>query len=214
LRPTFRQIAAKSPIDIILYNIPAYSNEISIPVMKRLALDCPRIIGVKDSSSELPRFQQILHQIKSQRPDFSALIGWDELLCTSLFMGGDGGTLASSGVVPEVIMKIYNEARAGNWDEARRVQFKLLDLFSLMIHSPNFQQGFRAGYELRGFKPGAARFPLSPRELEIGEETRERIACVLTECGFAEAAHACHDRTGGKQGGPGRSPGADRAHRS
>src|SRR5690606_13104364 len=117
--------------DIVVYNIPVFANEISVSVLERLALDCPRIIGTKDTSRDMPRFQQTLHQIKPQRPDFACLIGWEELLCASLFMGGDGGTLSSAGVVPEVIMKIYDEARAGNWEASKHAQFKLLDLFSL-----------------------------------------------------------------------------------
>ncbi|MBU3666495.1 MAG: dihydrodipicolinate synthase family protein [Chthoniobacterales bacterium] len=187
----FRELAAKSPIDIVIYNIPAFANEISVPVLKRLALDCPRIIGTKDTSRDMPRFQQLLHEIKPQRPDFACLIGWEELLCASLFMGGDGGTLSSAGVVPEVIMRLYASALAGDWTEAKRVQFKLLDLFSLMVNAPNFPEGFRAGYELRGFHPGRARFPLSPGELEKMADIRARIACVLAECGFPEAAQAC-----------------------
>lgn len=190
----FRELAAKSPIDIVIYNIPAFANEISVPVLKRLALDCPRIIGTKDTSRDMPRFQQVLHEIKPQRPDFACLIGWEELLCTSLFMGGDGGTLSSAGVVPEVIMRLYASARAGDWTEAKRVQFKLLDLFSLMVNAPNFPEGFRAGYELRGFTPGRARFPLSPGEIEKMAGIRGRIACVLAECGFPEAARACGNR--------------------
>lgn len=187
----FRELAAKSPIDIVVYNIPAFANEISVPVLKRLALDCPRIVGTKDTSRDMPRFQSVLHEIKSQRPEFSVLIGWEELLCVSLFMGGDGGTLSSCGVVPEVIMKIYNEARAGNWSESKRVQFKLLDLFSLMVNAPNFPEGFRAGYELRGFKAGHARFPLSMEDQITLEEMRARLACVLAEAGFTDAALSC-----------------------
>lgn len=187
----FRELAAKSPIDIVIYNIPAFANEISVPVLKRLALDCPRIIGTKDTSRDMPRFQQVLHEIKPQRPDFACLIGWEELLCATLFMGGDGGTLSSAGVVPEVVMKIHDEARAGNWKESRRVQYKLLDLFALMVNAPNFPEGFRAGYEARGFVPGRARFPLSDQELVKMADIRSRIACVLTECGFDEAQRLC-----------------------
>jgi 4-hydroxy-tetrahydrodipicolinate synthase len=187
----FRKIAAKSPIDIVIYNIPAFANEISVPVLKRLALDCPRIVGTKDTSRDMPRFQQIIHEIKSQRPDFAALIGWEELLCAAKFMGADGGTLSSAGVVPEVIMKIYNSADAGDWETAKHAQFKLLDLFSLMVNAPNFPEGFRAGYQLRGFETGNARFPLSKQELELMSDIRSRMACVLAECGFTEAAHAC-----------------------
>ena len=187
----FREIAAKSPIDIIVYNIPVFANEISLPVLKRLALDCPRIIGTKDTSKDMCRFQMTLHEIKSQRPDFSVLIGWEELLCTAMFMGADGGTLSSAGVVPEVVMKIYNEARSGNWDEAKRVQYKLIDLFALMVGAPNFPEGFRAGYELRGFHAGHARFPLSASEQTVIETMRGRLACLLADAGFAEAAGEC-----------------------
>ena len=187
----FCELAARSPIDIIVYNIPVFANEISVPVLKRLALDCPRIIGTKDTSKDMCRFQQTVHEIKGQRPDFSVLIGWEELLCTAMFVGADGGTLSSAGVVPEVVMKIYNEARQGNWAEARRVQFKLIDLFALMVGAPNFPEGFRAGYELRGFKVGHARFPLSAGEQATIEEIRGRLACLLADAGFAEAASAC-----------------------
>lgn len=187
----FRELAAKSPIDIVIYNIPSFANEISVPVLKRLALDCPRIVGTKDTSRDMPRYLHLLHEIKSQRPEFSVLIGWEELLCDALFMGGDGGTLSSAGVVPEVIMKIYQAARAGDWESSKHAQFKLLDLFSLMINAPNFPEGFRVGYELRGFTPGKARFPLSRAERELMAGIRSRIACVLAECGFPEAAHAC-----------------------
>ncbi|MGJ8653789.1 MAG: dihydrodipicolinate synthase family protein [Opitutaceae bacterium] len=189
----FRDIAEKSPIDIVIYNIPNFANEISIPVLKRLALDCPRIIGTKDTSGDFCRFQRILHEIKSQRPDFAALIGWEELLCTAMFMGADGGTVSSSGVVPEVLMKIYNDAVAGNWESAKQAQYKLLDLFSLMVNAPNFPEGFRAGYQLRGFNTGKARFPLSPDEYKLMDDIRGRMACVLTECGFSEAASKCQN---------------------
>lgn len=187
----FREIAAKSPIDIIVYNIPVFANEISIPVLKRLALDCPRIVGTKDTSKDMCRFQQTLLEIKPQRPDFSVLIGWEELLCAGMFVGADGGTLASGGIVPEVVMKIYGDCRAGKWDDAKQTQFKLIELFSLMVGAPNFPEGFRAGYELRGFNAGHARFPLSDHEAAILAEMRGKLACVLADCGFAEAATEC-----------------------
>lgn len=187
----FRELAKRSPIDIVLYNIPQFSNEISVPVLTRLALDCPRIVGVKDSSRDLPRFVNTLHAIKPQRPDFSCLIGCEEILLPSLQMGADGGTIATSGVVPEVIMKLYEEFLAGRWDEAKRIQFKLLDLINTMLVGPNFPEGFRAGMSLRGFQLGTTRQLLSPKEQCDLEEIRSRIACILADCGFAEAASAC-----------------------
>jgi dihydrodipicolinate synthase/N-acetylneuraminate lyase len=187
----FRELAKRSPIDIILYNIPQFANEIGVPVLKRLALECPRIVGVKDSSRDMPRFLNTLHEIKPQRPDFSCLIGCEEILFPSLFMGGDGGTIATSGIVPEVVMKLYREFLAKNWEEARRIQLKLLDLINAMLFGANFPEGFRAGMSLRGFNMGTTRQLLSPQEQSDLQGIRSTIACILTECGFTEAASAC-----------------------
>jgi dihydrodipicolinate synthase/N-acetylneuraminate lyase len=187
----FRQIAAKSPIDIIICNIPPFANEISVPVMKRLAMDCPRIVGTLDASKDMCRFLHVLNEIKPQRPDFSVLIGWEELLVPALMMGCDGGTISTAGVAPEAIMKIYQAALAGDWAQAKRMQFKLLELFTAMLSAGNFPEGFRTGYELRGFAVGPARQPLSPHEAAELKVIRERIACLLAEGGFSEAADEC-----------------------
>ena len=187
----FREIARQSPIDIMLYNIPQYSNEISLPVVSHLAMDCPRIIGTKDSSRDFPRFLNTLQTIKTQRPDFTCLIGCEEILLPALMMGADGGTIATSGVVPEVIMALYNAFLAGNIPEAKRIQFQLLDLINTMLVGPNFPDGFRAGASLRGFRLGSNRQLLSPKEQVDLAEIRSKIACILTDCGFSEAAGSC-----------------------
>ena len=187
----FREIARQSPIDILLYNIPQFSNEISLPVVTRLAMDCPRIVGTKDSSRDFPRFLSTLQRIKPQRPGFTCLIGCEEILLPALMMGADGGTIATSGVVPEVIMALYRAFLAGNIDEAKRIQFNLLDLIDTMLVGPNFPDGFRAGASLRGFNLGSNRQLISPKEQVDLADIRSKIACILTDCGFAEAAGAC-----------------------
>ena len=190
----FRDLAAKSPIDILLYNIPQFSNEISLPVVQRLAMDCPRIIGIKDSSRDFPRFCTMLAQIKPQRPDFVCFSGTEEILYPSLVMGGDGGTIASSGVMPEVIVKLYNDFLAGNHAECRRVQLKIQELIATMFAAGNFPEGFRAAVSLRGFNPGPPRFPMSAGELTDLEEAKGKLACLLGECGYADAARECEVR--------------------
>lgn len=187
----FRELAQHSPIDILLYNIPQFSNEISVEVVRRLALDCPRIIGIKDSSRDMPRFMNTLGKIKPQRPDFICLTGTEETLLPSLMMGGDGGTIATSGVAPEAVMKLYHHWQRGNLAEARQIQFKILELIETMFAAGNFPEGFREGVNLRGFDAGRARQPISPGEMEHFLSIRSKLACLLADCGFAEAASHC-----------------------
>jgi len=200
----FRELARRSPIDIVIYNIPQFSNEVSLEVVRRLALDCPRIVGTKDSSRDMPRFLATLHHIKPQRPDFSCLIGCEEILLPSLLMGGDGGTIASSGVAPEAIVKLYQSFLAGEMEEARRIQFKLLDLVEAMFAAGNFPEGFREGVNLRGFETGRSRQPMSDAEEAHFQRIRSRLACLLADCGFDEAASHCQRGAESSDSGPSR----------
>src|SRR5437868_5787165 len=74
----FSEIARNSPIDLTLYNIPQFANDISNDTIKRLADDHPRIIGIKDSSRDLPRFLNMMNEVSPIRPDFVFLIGCEE----------------------------------------------------------------------------------------------------------------------------------------
>jgi hypothetical protein len=87
---------------------------------ERLALDWARIIGLKDSSWDFPRFWTMLARIKPQQPDFVCFSGTEEILYPTLVMGADGGTIARSGVMPEVITKLYRVLLAGSHAECRR----------------------------------------------------------------------------------------------
>jgi len=179
----FAELARHTALDIVLYNIPSFANEISIETTARLA-DYPRIVGMKDSSRDFPRFLNLLNTIRPIRPDFSLLIGTEEILMPSLLMGGDGGTVATSGVVPEVVMKLYNSTLSGDLDEARRIQFKLLELINVMLFGAGFPEGFRAAVGLRGFVMGESRQPLSPKEKCDLNAVRQTLHCILSEHGF------------------------------
>ena len=135
-------MAERSRLDIILYNIPQFSNEIAIETIVALCQH-PRVVGTKDSARDLPRFLMTVNKVRPLRPDFSFLIGCEEILLPALLMGGDGGTIATSGVVPEMIMKLYNLAREGQIESAKKIQFQMLDLIEVMLLGVDFPEGFR-----------------------------------------------------------------------
>lgn len=190
----FRELAKESPIDILLYNIPQFANEIPVSTIQRLALELPNVIGVKDSSRDMPRFLNTLQAVKPHRPDFTVFSGCEEILFPCLMMGADGGTLASSGVIPEAIVGIYEAFRKDDWSTCRQLQFKVLELIEAMLKAGNFPDGFRAGAALRGFEMGRSRQPLGPNDEAARAKMQEHIACILSDCGYQEAASACRRR--------------------
>lgn len=191
----FAEIARESPIPLTLYNIPQFANDIANPTIKRLAGECPQIVGIKDSSRDLPRFLNMMHEIRPIRPDFVFLTGCEEMLLPALIMGADGGTIATSGVVPEVVMKLYHLARQNKIEEARAIQYQLLDLIRLIVFGADFPEGVRQAVGLRGFRMGQGRQPLSAAQhLDLNALART-IQCILNSFGFTDAPAGGCDRT-------------------
>lgn len=183
----FAEIAQETPIDATLYNIPQFANDIANETIRRLAVEHPRIIGVKDSSRDFPRFLNMMHHIKAVRPDFVFLTGCEEMLLPSLMMGADGGTVATSGVVPEVVMRLYHLTQAGKFEEARAIQYKLLDLIELLVFGADFPEAIRQAVAVRGFNMGRGRQPLSASQRLDLEALRRTIHCILNEYGLTDA---------------------------
>lgn len=186
IRAYFEELADRSRLDVVLYNIPQFSNEIAVSTIVELCQH-PRIVGMKDSSRDLPRFMNTIAKVRPLRPDFSCLIGCEEILLPSLLMGGDGGTIATSGVVPEMIVKLYELFKKGDIKGATHIQFQMLELIETMLVGADFPEGFRAGMTVRGLKMGRGRQHQSAAsQLNIERITRT-TQCLISEHGLVNA---------------------------
>jgi dihydrodipicolinate synthase/N-acetylneuraminate lyase len=182
----FKEIADHSPIDVTLYNIPLFASPIDVSTVQRLAEECPRVVAIKDSSGDLPHMMRMISSVRTVRPEFSFLTGWDAALMPMLLIGCDGGTNATSGVVPEITRKLYDLTLAGKLDEARDLQYRLLHLFDAMILNSEFPEGFRAALRLRGIQTGVGRQPQSAdQQLELGQLSQQ-LQCLLAAEGFTD----------------------------
>ena len=180
----FKEIADNTPIDVTLYNIPLFASPIDVPTVQRLAEECPKVVAIKDSSGDIPHMIRMIKAVRPNRPDFSFLTGWDAALMPLLLIGCDGGTNATSGVVPEITRKLYDLTVARKLDDALKVQYDLVTLFDTMIYSAEFPEGFRAAAELRGFKMGVGRQPLSENQQRDLSALRNTLQCLLAEHGL------------------------------
>jgi 4-hydroxy-tetrahydrodipicolinate synthase len=181
----FSEIGRHTPVDVTLYNIPMFASPIDVPTVQRLSEECERIVAIKDSSGDLPHMIRMIQAVRPNRPDFSFLTGWDAALMPMLLIGCDGGTNATSGIVPEITRKLYDLTLAGRLDQARELQYKLLTLFDAMIYSADFPEGFRAALQLRGFRTGVGRQPMSSEQHVELSTVKDTLQCLLAEEGFA-----------------------------
>lgn len=171
----FQKIARNVEVDVTLYNIPMFASPIDVETVVRLAAEEPRIIGLKDSSGDLPNLMRMMAAIRPMRDDFSFLTGWDPSLAAMLISGADGGTNASSGVVPELTRAIHRSVQEGDIDRAMSLQYELLPLFDMMIGLGEFPEGFRAGARARGWDLGGGRVPLTPHQQKADAEGASKI---------------------------------------
>ncbi|MFP6593021.1 MAG: dihydrodipicolinate synthase family protein [Candidatus Latescibacterota bacterium] len=187
----FAEIARNSPLDILLYNIPQFTQELTLDIMEEL-LAFERILGTKDSSRDLPRIINTMHRLRRHRPDYVVLNGCEEILLPSIIMGANGGTIATSGIVPEIIVELYDRAVAQDLDRARELQYRIMPLINIMLLGVNFPEGFKTGVAVRGFDVGSPRSVLSGEEREYLLSLESEIGCILGDMGYSvRGARGC-----------------------
>jgi 4-hydroxy-tetrahydrodipicolinate synthase len=124
---------------------------------------------------------RLISQIRPNRPDFTFLTGWEAVLVPMLMIGCDGGTHASSNVVPEVTRRIYDLYRSGDTAAAMKWQFRLLELFDAMLYPFEFPFGFKAAAELRGIHFGTGRLPQTDAQRAEHKNLTNILQCILAD---------------------------------
>ncbi len=138
---------------------------------------------------------RMISAVRPQRPDFSFLTGWEAVLAPMLMIGCDGGTNASSNVIPEVTRRIFELATAGKYEEAMKWNYRILELFDMMLYPFEFPDGFRAAAELRGFNFGKGRQPQTQAQQSDREQLARVLQCILADFELVEApASGCAPR--------------------
>src|SRR5687768_4926903 len=117
---------AVSGLPVVIYNVPGRtSSDISAETTLRLARDVENIVAVKEASGNLSQIMEIL---RSRPEGFQVLSGDDALTLALIALGGEGLISVASNEAPALMSQLNDLALAGNWDEARRLHYRLLPL--------------------------------------------------------------------------------------
>ena len=183
----FREIARHSPIDVTLYHIPMLASPIEIPVVRRLAAEFPRIVGIKDSSGDISHMLRLMAAVRPERPDFAFLTGWDPALAPMLAVGCSGATVATSGILPELTRRVWDRVQGGDMAGAMRYQFDVIRLFDMAMQGADFPEGYRVAASCRGLRMGPSRQPASEKQLRDRDALRQRLVDLLGQLGVDPA---------------------------
>lgn len=180
-----RDIAPELPLPFLLYNMPSHTKvAFDVSTIVEL-LDVEGFVGVKDSSGNMNYFNQLL-QLLSDRPDFSLLMGPEELMAESVLMGGHGGISGGSNLFPELYVSLYEAAVTEDLQATHRLQQKVMRLSQAIYNvgkpPTGYLTGIKAALSMFGLCTPQLASPLYP----LSDQELGRIRQHLVDLGYAE----------------------------
>ncbi|KAG8624944.1 hypothetical protein KVT40_006695 [Elsinoe batatas] len=117
----FLDIAAKSPIPIVLYNFPGVCNGVDLDsaTIAKLAEKSENIVGVKLTCGSVGKVTRLAAQFPPER--FAVFGGQSDFLVGTLASGGAGCIAAFGNVAPRSVVEVYKLWKEGKQDEALKI---------------------------------------------------------------------------------------------
>lgn len=177
----YTMLADRTPLPLLLYNIPAFTGLRLPPEIVRVLAAHPNVVGIKDSSRDVEYLQELV--IGTAGTDFRVLTGTDTLLVASLALGAHGTIAGSVNLVPELSTGIHRAFRSGDLATARTLQERLVRIVAVCRqgHPPS---GWKAALAAAGICGPDLVPPASP----LPEPRRAELAAKLTDLGVLTPA--------------------------
>ena len=153
----FAEIAKASPLPIILYNVPGRTGRgMDAATIVKLANDFNNIVAVKEASGNMDHIMAVLQNMPE---DFMLISGDDSLTVPMISLGCCGVISVAANVVPVQFCNMINKALRGEFKEASRIHFQLLDLMDALFEDGS-PSGAKAALAELGIMKEILRLPL------------------------------------------------------
>jgi len=177
-----KHLARHLPLPVFLYNMPSHTKLTFAPDTVRQAADLKGIVGLKDSSANMFYFHQLQMQLK-QKPDFTLLVGPEELLAETVLLGGHGGVNGGANMKPKLYVDLYNAAIAADTKKIAALHDEVMTIsgkiYTVGAHS-SYLRGLKCALSCMGICSDALAEPFRP----FSGEDRKKIAQRVEELGL------------------------------
>lgn len=160
---------------LVIYNAPWINNQLPFDALRRLA-EHPRIVGCKDVGPSLTRTIAWTTEGR-RRLNFRYLHG-NDLLALSTEMGADGFVTGLSNAFPELVVALWDAAKAGDAARCFRLQAQMTRLTAIQDVGPGLGP-LEAACRHRGLLSRMLPAPLK----SLNPEAAGRVAAILDEVG-------------------------------
>lgn len=166
----FKAISAATKLPIILYNVPGRTGvNMSAATTVRLAKDCNNIVAIKEASGNLEQINEI---IKNKPSTFDVISGDDALTFPMISCGAVGVISVIGNALPKEFSKMIRLQFKGEYEPARKIHHKFIDLFSLLFVDGN-PAGVKAMLHEMGMIKNILRLPLVPTRISTLQKMSE-----------------------------------------
>jgi 4-hydroxy-tetrahydrodipicolinate synthase len=165
LKPNFNEVydhfkaVSEVGLPIVLYNIPQTAGtHFKWWTGEGMALDFDNVIGIKDSSGDVPFLEAMFEKIKGH---VSIFVGHDEVVQAALAAGCDGAILASANLIPDVWQKVYQATLERDLASAQEWQQRVQKLVRIVVRCSS-TQAVKEGLRMMGLRMSDSRHPVMP----------------------------------------------------
>jgi 4-hydroxy-tetrahydrodipicolinate synthase len=169
----YRALAAKSPLPILVYNIPQNTKVVADPATVAALAREGTVVGIKDSSRDFEYFESVCVATRGL-PDFRIFTGSDTMLLASLAMGGAGTICGGANIAPDWVVRIFDDFERGDLKAARSHQDSLLELV-LAVRAGVFPSAIKAALHLQGLCEPWLAPPVAPLDESSVARLRDRM---------------------------------------
>jgi len=177
-------LAPKLPLPVFLYNMPSHTKLVFEPKTVRAAADIDGVVGLKDSSANMFYFHQVQMLLKN-KPDFTLLVGPEELLAETVLLGGHGGINGGANMKPRLYVDLYKAAVAQDLAKINSLHEKVMEIsgkiYCVGAYS-SYLRGLKCALSCMGICSDALAEPFQA----FGAEDRETISRYVDELGLKE----------------------------
>lgn len=149
----YQGLAEVLPLPMFLYNMPSHVKVMIEPSTVRAIAEHPNVIGLKDSSSNMVYFHSLI-QIMKDKPEFSLLMGPEELTGEAVILGADGGVNGGANMFPKLYVDMYQAAATNDIAQLRVLQEKIMfisnSIYKIGRYGSSYLKGVKCTCSLMG----------------------------------------------------------------
>ena len=178
----YRSLADAIKLPMFLYNMPSHTKvSIEVDTVTTLAAH-PNVVGLKDSSGNGGYFQMLCHEFRNN-PEFSLLVGPEEMTVETVLMGGHGGVNGGANLFPSLYVELYYAAEEKNWPVISSLQQEVLNIskniYGLGTYRSGYIMGLKTAMSLVGLCQECFAPPVTSFNATEKEELKIRLFDIL-----------------------------------